>query len=71
MAMPGFTVCFVFFSFKNFICMSIFPVCMPVHYVCAVPAEARKDHQIFWNWSYKLLLVTMWVLGTKPSPLEE
>ena len=26
---------------------------MYVHYVSAVPAEARRGHQILWHWSYK------------------
>lgn len=67
---PGFIICFAF-RFKNFICMSIFPVCMSVHRVCAVPAGARKEHQIAWNWSYRLLFVTIWGLGTNPRPLKE
>jgi hypothetical protein len=32
-------------------------------YVCAVPAEARGRHQISWNWSYRWLQATTWMLG--------
>jgi hypothetical protein len=44
---------------------------MILNHVCPVSAEARKEHRISWNWSYRLLLVTMWVLETKASPLVE
>ena len=35
--------------------------CIP--YVCLLPAEARRGHQILWNWSYRWLSAAMWVLG--------
>lgn len=34
--------------------------------LCAMPEEARKRHRMPWNWNYRQLLVTMWVLGTRP-----
>jgi hypothetical protein len=27
---------------------------MSVQNMCTVPAEAKRNHQITWNWSYKL-----------------
>jgi hypothetical protein len=30
-------------------CKGILPLCMSVHHVHAVPAEARRGHQIPWN----------------------
>lgn len=39
---------------------------MNVHtpYAYQVPVEARKVHLISWNWRYKQLCTTMWVLGS-------
>jgi hypothetical protein len=30
-------------------CMSVLPSCMFLHYTCAMPEEARKEHQISWS----------------------
>lgn len=49
-------VCF-FFRFIYFICMNVLFPCMCVHHV--------HDCWILWNWCYKWLWDTMWVLGTK------
>jgi hypothetical protein len=36
--------------------------------VCQCPMEARKDHQIPWNWSYRQLgAAAIWVLGVEPK----
>lgn len=39
---------------------------MNVHtpYAYQVPVEARKVHLISWDWRYKQLCTTMWVLGS-------
>ena len=36
-----------------FLYMECLPVCMSVHHMHAVPMEARRGHQIPWNWSYR------------------
>ena len=33
---------------------------------CVIP-EVRRGHQIPWNWNYRWLWATMWVLGIKPG----
>lgn len=30
-----------------------------------MPADARKDHHILWNWSFRQLYAIIWVLGIK------
>lgn len=30
---------------------------------CLIPAETLRGHQIPWNWSYKWLCATLWMLG--------
>lgn len=47
----------VFFTF-----ISIYILC-----VCPVFTEPRKGHQIAWNWSYRHLWATTWMLEIKPS----
>lgn len=50
-------------------CFARMYVCIP--HVCQVPKEARREHQISWDWSYRLLGVTTsvgtgnwtWALG--------
>lgn len=37
---------------------------------CSVPSEARR-HYITWNWSYRPLWATMWMLGVKLGSLQE
>lgn len=49
-------VCF-FFPFIYFMCMNVLFPCMCIHHV--------HDCWILWNWCYKWLWDTMWVLGTK------
>ena len=44
----------------------ILPTCMSVYHVHAMPAEARRGDDTFWDCSYKQLLTAMWVLGIKP-----
>lgn len=40
---------------------------MSVQHVSAFPEEARRGHQIPWDWSYRSLLLVMWVSGTDPG----
>lgn len=44
--------------------MSVLPVCMTMaSYLCLVPKEVRRRHQIPWNWSYRWLSAAIWVQG--------
>lgn len=45
--------------------MGVLPVYMSLHYVCVVPPEAGREHQILLNTSGRWLLDTAWVLGSK------
>lgn len=47
--------------------MTALSTCMPTHDMFAVPAEAKKVYQIPWNWSYRWLLNTMWIMGMEPG----
>lgn len=38
---------------------------MSVHYVSTAHTEARRRHWIPWDWDYRQLWVTMWVIGVK------
>lgn len=58
---------FTYYIFKCFKYMTALSTCMPVHDMFAVPAEARKGYQMPWNWSYRRLLSTMWILGREPG----
>lgn len=52
-----------------YLCMSLLPcVYLYVPCTCLILAEARKENQI-WNWSYRQLSITTWVLETEFSPL--
>lgn len=42
---------------------AFWPACMPVPLACLVPSEVRRRCQIPWNWSYRWLWTTKWVLG--------
>lgn len=44
-------------------CMCVLPG--SVHYVYAMPVEARRGPQILRSWSYRWLRAVMWVKGTK------
>lgn len=44
--------------------MSVLSTCMSVYHSHAVPTEARRGHQNFWNWSHRRLWA-LWVLETK------
>ena len=48
------------------LCGDTLLVCMSVHHIHAVPAEARRGCQILWSWSYRSLWAAMWVLGIQP-----
>lgn len=37
----------------------------------AVPTEARRGHQMLWVNKLQTGWSSLWVLGTKPEPLEE
>lgn len=53
------------FLIKNYsylICTSVWPV-----HVHAAPLEVRKGHWIPWDWRYRGLQVTMWVLWTEST----
>lgn len=43
-------------------CMGILPVCISVHCIHTVAIVVRRGHQIAWNWNYKWLQATMWIL---------
>lgn len=45
--------------------MGVLAVWMSLYYVPEVPTEAITGHCVVWNWSYRLLQATMWVLGIK------
>lgn len=47
-------------------CIIVLVSCLSMHYICAVPIESRRGHQIPWEWSYRWLLATMWMLRTEP-----
>lgn len=58
--------CFTLILFISFnfmcVCFVFMCICVRVH---TVLAEASKAHWIYWNWSYRCLLATMWVPGIK------
>lgn len=39
------------------------------YFMCMVPTEARRGHQVLWNWSYSWLRAACgcWLLGTEPG----
>lgn len=39
-----------------FVCMIVFSMFMSVHHMCPVSVEARREHHIPWDWSYRLSL---------------
>lgn len=43
---------------------------MFVCHVHAVPVEARRGHQTYWDWSSRALRATMCVLEIEPSTLK-
>lgn len=56
--------------------VGVLPPRLCVHHMLAVPTEASRRHQPLWNWSYKQLWTTVWVLrieagssGRVSSPL--
>lgn len=40
-------------------------ICVSVPFVCLVPVEARRGCCTPWNWSYRCLWATLWVLELK------
>ena len=55
---------FINFLQLLFMHMSVLPACMSVHHMqaCLLPAEVGRGCQIPWNWSYRWLWSSMWVL---------
>lgn len=57
-------------NFGGFLClyfyMGIWSACVSVHHVHVVSMEARRSIVSFWNWSYRQLSATTWVLGLEP-----
>lgn len=51
-----------------FTCFACVYVCE--QYVCLVPAEGRRKHQICWNWSHRQFASCHVVPGKEPRPLE-
>lgn len=45
-------------------------VCLSVQPNSLVPMEGRRC-LVTWNWNYRWLQATAWVLGIEPCPLEE
>lgn len=59
-------MCVVVVVFKDLFILTLYVwvLClhiMSVYHVCAVLVEARREHQILWNWSYRWLLAALWV----------
>lgn len=50
-------------------CFSCMCICAPC--VCLLPPGARIKSEISWNWGYRRLWATMWVLGTKSKSFAE
>lgn len=42
-----------------------------MYHVHEMSKQARGEHLIPWNWSYRQLLAAMYVLELKPGPLKE
>ena len=41
-------------------------VCIYIPHAFLVPMEVRRGHLISWNWSYRQLWASMWLVGIKP-----
>lgn len=58
---------FYYFFYYLYVC-----VCVDVHVCIWVPSEARRQHQITWNWSYRRLWTTLGGFQElTPAPLWE
>jgi hypothetical protein len=57
-----FKLLFLFYLSTCFACMNACTLCAYLG-----PMEARRGHQMPWNWSYKWLWASMWVMQTKPG----
>lgn len=62
-------LCIYFKDLFSYFVFSVLPTCMCVCalHVCMVPTEARRGHWIPWDWRYRQLKSTMWVLRTEPE----
>lgn len=51
----------------TFMCLGVLTACLSVYRMHACSAsEKQRRTWILWNWSYRQVLDTMWVLGTEP-----
>lgn len=51
------------FCFLFFVCGCLAYIFVRVPCVCQVPTEVRRWSQTTWDWSYRWLWATIWVLG--------
>lgn len=57
---------FIKFCFRVWVC-SLYEC---LHHVCSLSAEAGRESQILWTWSYSRLWVTVLVLAANLGPLQ-
>jgi hypothetical protein len=50
--------------FNVYVCFACMYVC--ISYMCLVPTEDRRGHQIHQDWRYRYLWTAVWMLGFKP-----
>lgn len=63
---PGFLSSFFLPSLKKlFYAYECLPTLIYALHVCGLWLRPERGHWIHWNWSYRKLWVTMWVLATK------
>lgn len=63
-------LCFLVSLLESFItiCMlKCLPACMLLHPMCLVPTEARRRHLMPYNWGYRWLWASTWVLRMEPG----
>lgn len=46
-----------------FVCMRVYCVCLCAHMCVHVVTLEIRRRSLLWDWSYRQLWVTMWVLG--------
>ena len=44
-------------------CRGVLKACISAYHVRAPPVEAKSGHHVPWNWIYRWLGTTMWMLG--------
>ena len=52
--------------YLNHLQKKLFYACLCMLCACLVPTEARRGHRLPWNWSYRWLWATVWVLRIEP-----